>query len=489
MVPGELTTATPTITGTAVFGGTLTAHAGTWGPAGIALAYQWAVGGVDVSATGMTYSPVLADLGKTVTVTVTGTLDGAAYTPASKTSVPTAAVASATFATVTPTIAGTEQVGATLTATALAWTPVATTTTYQWFADAVAITGATGSTYTLVAADLGANISVAVTGTRAGYTTATATSAPTSAVANGQVTATRLSGADRYATSVAISEEFTSATTVYIATGEGYADALSAGPAAAHFNAPLLLTTPGSLPAVVVTELNRLQPSEIVIVGGTGVVSAAVATALENLSFNPDVRRVSGSDRYATSRALATDTWNADDLGTAYLTTGVGFPDALSASPAAAHFDGPVILIPGMASTIDSATQTLLNTLGVDTVKIAGGTGVVSSAIEAQARVLFGSSNVTRNGGSNRYLTSVAINADEFSSAATVYLATGLGYADALAGAALAGVNGAPLFITETTCIPAATLSAILALGATNVVLLGGTGVLTAEVANLTSCG
>ncbi|HEY9498029.1 MAG TPA: cell wall-binding repeat-containing protein, partial [Terrimesophilobacter sp.] len=165
------------------------------------------------------------------------------------------------------------------------------------------------------------------------------------------------------------------------------------------------------------------------------------------------------------------------------------FPDALSAGPAAAHFDGPVVLIPGMASSIDTATRALLSTLGVDKVKIAGGTGVISPAIEAQARVIFGTSNVTRNGAGNRYSTSVAINADEFGSAETVYLATGSGYADALAGSALAGANGAPLFVTQTACIPAAVMDAIEALGSTNVVLLGGTGVLTAGVEHLTTCG
>src|SRR5690606_15680631 len=109
--------------------------------------------------------------------------------------------------------------------------------------------------------------------------------------------------------------------------------------------------------------------------------------------------------------------------------------DALTASPVAAHFDGPVVLVPGSSSSVDATTLALLDHLGVTTVKIAGGTGVVSAAIEAQAKELFGATHVTRNGGTDRYATAVEINADEFTSASTVYLATGTGFADALAGA------------------------------------------------------
>jgi hypothetical protein len=188
VIAGTLTAETPTITGTPVIGGTLTAHAGVWGPEGVVLAYQWAVGGVDVSATSTTYTPVSGDVGKTVTVTVTGTLSGAAYTPRSLESDPTGPVAERAFVTVDPTIAGTAQVGATLTATAPAWTPAATTTVYQWLADGVAITDANGLSYTVTVADLGKKLTFEVSGTADGYAEAVATSAETAAVVDGVLT-------------------------------------------------------------------------------------------------------------------------------------------------------------------------------------------------------------------------------------------------------------------------------------------------------------
>ena len=56
------------------------------------------------------------------------------------------------------------------------------TLTYQWYRAGVAISGATSSTYKLVAADKGSGIKVKVTGTKSGYTTVSKTSAQSSAI-------------------------------------------------------------------------------------------------------------------------------------------------------------------------------------------------------------------------------------------------------------------------------------------------------------------
>jgi putative cell wall-binding protein len=146
-------------------------------------------------------------------------------------------------------------------------------------------------------------------------------------------------------------------------------------------------------------------------------------------------------------------------------------------------------MVPGNGSSVDGATLALLDSLGVQTVKLAGGTGVVSAAIESQLKSIFGNANVDRNSGANRYLTAVAINADEFTIAPVVYLATGEDFADALAGAALAGRDGAPLYAVPGTCVPQGVIDALVDLATTSVVLLGGPGVLGTNVANLTPCG
>ncbi|NQX05345.1 hypothetical protein HQQ82_12415 [Rathayibacter sp. VKM Ac-2856] len=174
---------TPTISGSTTVGSTLTANPGTW-DSGVTLTYQWKKnGGTYISgATAKTYVLKPSDAGATLTVSVTGTKPG--YSPATKTSATTAAVTNGAVITgATPTITGTATVGQKLTAVPGTWTPSPVTLAYQWKRNGTAISGATASTYTLVAADAGAAITVAVTGTKSGYTAVTKTSAAVTAKA------------------------------------------------------------------------------------------------------------------------------------------------------------------------------------------------------------------------------------------------------------------------------------------------------------------
>jgi len=176
----------PTISGKVRVGTPLTAAPGTWAPTAT-LTYQWRVGGTAVKgATKTTYVPSVSDLGKKITVQVTGTKTG--WTSVTRTSTATTAVASGAFTGApVPTISGTARAGATLRATPGTWTPGATLT-YQWKADGAVIKGATAAKLVPTAAQVGKKVTVQVTGKRAGWTTTTKTSAATRAVAAGVFT-------------------------------------------------------------------------------------------------------------------------------------------------------------------------------------------------------------------------------------------------------------------------------------------------------------
>ena len=298
---------------------------------------------------------------------------------------------------------------------------------------------------------------------------------------------TRLAGGDRYSTSVAISSSFSAGVpVVYVATGENYPDALSAASAAAIQGGPLLLTDPGYLPGVIRSEINRLRPTQIVVVGGTGAVSDTVYNELAALA--PTIRRDSGPDRFSTSRLIAERAFTGRTVSTAFIATGHDFPDALSAGAAAATLGAPVILVDGTSGALDGGAQYLMQRLGVTKVFIAGGNGVVSSGIEANLMQVFGNANVVRLSGSDRYSTSRAINAGTFTTSQKIYLAVGTNFPDSLSGAALAGVAHAPLYIVPSTCVPGDVLYDINRYSASSVVLLGGAGVLSARVAALNPC-
>ena len=81
-----------------------------------------------------------------------------------------------------PTIAGTAQVGQSLTASPGEWTPSGVALAYEWLANGTPIAGATLAAYTPTTADIGKTIQVRVTGTKSGYASGDAVSAPTAAV-------------------------------------------------------------------------------------------------------------------------------------------------------------------------------------------------------------------------------------------------------------------------------------------------------------------
>ena len=218
------TTATgaPTITGTVRVGETLTVNttdiSDSDGLNNVTFTYQWLADDTDITdATGSTYALVAADEGKTVKVRITFTDD--AGNDESLTSAPTAAVtASNTPATGEPTITGTAQVGETLTAntTGIADSDglINATFTYQWLADDTDITDATGSTYTLAAADEGKTVKVRVSftddrghqETLTSTATAAVTAAPSPLTVSVESAPTSHNGSEAFRIRVAFSE-------------------------------------------------------------------------------------------------------------------------------------------------------------------------------------------------------------------------------------------------------------------------------------------
>ncbi len=185
-------TGLPIISGTAQVGETLTVDTSTITDADgldeAVFSYQWRADGADISgATGSSYTPVEADEGKAVSVTVSFTDD--AGNAESVTSAATDAVAPKpnTPATGQPVISGTAQVGETLAAdtSGIADDDGLTNAvfSYQWHGDGSDIAGATNAAYTLTDADEGKAISVTVSFADDAGNAETLTSAATAAVA------------------------------------------------------------------------------------------------------------------------------------------------------------------------------------------------------------------------------------------------------------------------------------------------------------------
>lgn len=190
--PASLTsTPTPTLSGTAQVGRTLTADPGDWGPGTVHLTYRWYRSGAVISgADDPDYDVVAADLGETIKVRVSGSKSG--YQTIRKHSAETTPVIAGVLTTSAPSITGTAQVGRRLYAHAGEWGPDPIHLTYRWYRTATQIPGATGSSYLVRTGDLDKRIRVVVRGTKPGFTTAARSSALTDPVQPGVFTSTPL---------------------------------------------------------------------------------------------------------------------------------------------------------------------------------------------------------------------------------------------------------------------------------------------------------
>ena len=234
---------------------------------------------------------------------------------------------------------------------------------------------------------------------------------------------------------------------VVLATSESYWDALSANSLAGSLNAPVLLTKHGKLPEQTIAELKRLKTSKVVVCGGENAISNEVVAQLKAL--NIEVERVAGQMASDTANDIAKKLAKSD---TAVVTTSWGYEDALSAASFAYAKKAPIFLADYNTATLDASNIQTMKDKGVKKVYIVGGTAVVSPEVEAQLSAA--GIAVERVAGNTAYDTSAKLATKLISlgmSANNMAIATGWGYTDALAGAALCGKQNSVMVLADNT--------------------------------------
>ena len=275
----------------------------------------------------------------------------------------------------------------------------------------------------------------------------------------------RTAGANRYETAALASVAyFSSADNVVLCNGRNFPDALSAAPLAKALNAPLLLTEADVLPPATATEIARLAPSKIWVIGGTSVVSTAVYNQLDATYA---MERISGANRYETSAAVArrhNDILGGEQVARAFFAYGENYPDALAVGPVAGAANGPVLLV--LKDTVPAAVADAIDDLDITIGYVIGGTSVVSETANTALRSL-----ITANGavgtiterwsGANRYETATAVAQKgldyRWVDLDSVGFATGENFPDALGAGAALGYYGSPLLLTGATALAPAT--------------------------------
>jgi subtilisin family serine protease/putative cell wall-binding protein len=290
----------------------------------------------------------------------------------------------------------------------------------------------------------------------------------------------RLWGSTRVETAVAVSQaSFSPGVPVaYVATASTFPDALAGGAAAAMNRGPVLLTTGTSLPDAVTAELVRLRPGRIVVLGGAGAVPDAVVRALRSYTTG-NVTRLWGSTRIETAAAVSRASFSPG-VPVAYVATASNFPDALAGAAVAGMQGGPVLLT--SSTSLPDVVATELGRLRPGRIVVLGGTGVVSSAVLRALRS-YTTGSVTRLSGADRFETAAAVSRASFSPGVPVaYVATASNFPDALAGAAVAGMQGGPVLLTSSTSLPDVVATELGRLQPGRIVALGGTGAVSGAV-------
>ena len=229
---------------------------------------------------------------------------------------------------------------------------------------------------------------------------------------------------------------------VFIATGTNFPDALAGAPAAHELGAPILLVKGGQIPAVTSSELVRLSPTTLYILGGTTVIPESTVNSLKATAGATTAIRLAGLDRYGTAANIAAQIFPTTEP-IVFVATGQNFPDALAGAAAAGDQGAPVLLVRGNAIPGETATQ--LDRLNPTTIYVLGGDQVILPSVATGLQAY--APTVTRLAGADRYATAVKISQTFFTPAeyADLFVATGRNFPDALA----AGAFGNPLLLSN----------------------------------------
>ena len=271
----------------------------------------------------------------------------------------------------------------------------------------------------------------------------------------------RLSGNDRYDTMGEIVEEAyphaSNDSTVIVASGDNFPDALASSGLSGLANAPVILTNSYRLSARADGQISRLNPTKVIVIGGESAVSDSVVNQIEKrvardakiVRISGDTRRDTANEIFAQAKKQVNANW-ADD--TAIIATGENFTDALSISAYAQKNKYPVFL--SGKSGLDASTVKDIKGYGFTNIVIAGGSAAVPNSVIAQLKSAgVSESNIVRLGGATRYQTSLEIAKYASSHGSlqpnTPVFATGENFPDALAGGVLAGVKNSPLLLVS----------------------------------------
>lgn len=307
---------------------------------------------------------------------------------------------------------------------------------------------------------------------------------PTPAPVTPKPSVTRLSGASRIDTAIAIAKATYTGqvSNVILATAGNFPDALAGSVLAYKLNAPILLVGDSSDDQDKVIDYlknNLAMSGTVYVLGGSSAVSDAIISQITADGF-VTVTRLGGTDRYETASRIA-DAVNITTGTPIVLAYGENYPDALSISSVAASKQYPIFLVNGDSLTSEVAHQ--ITSINPTKVYIIGLQGSVSQSVQDQVTKLtsLDPSNIVRLGGADRLATSLAVAQYFNQSGKDICIATGNNFPDALAGCVYAASENSPIILTGST-LSEDEIAYLKTIKMTGVTIFGGESVVSKDI-------
>ena len=288
---------------------------------------------------------------------------------------------------------------------------------------------------------------------------------------------TELTGSDRYETAVKISKEGwkNGSDKVVIINGDVSIDGIISTPLATTYNAPILLVEKNNVPNSVKSELKRLNPRDVIIIGDDNAISKTTANQIKS-TVNASQTRLKGSNRYETSLLIAKEIDKNHDVEKVYITNANGGEvDALTIAAKAGQDKQPIILTD--KNSITDNTYKWLKSEDLQNAYFIGGPQMISTNVINKVNDIT-KDNVTNNRvyGADRHETNANVikkfyTDDELEA---VLVAKSDVLVDALAAGPLAANLKSPILITPKTYVSAYHKDNLEAKSANKVYKIGG---------------
>ncbi|AWI03092.1 cell wall-binding repeat-containing protein [Clostridium drakei] len=263
--------------------------------------------------------------------------------------------------------------------------------------------------------------------------------------AEGQVTT--VGGTSIYETAAKVATtNWTSSKNVVLVCGEGYADAVSGSVLAKQLDAPILLTTTGTLNSYAKSALDTLKPQNVYVIGGPASVSESVRNELRNSKYS--LVELGGKNRYETNVAVANQLVKLGvSPSNVMVVGGEGFSDVLSVTPIAAA-KGQILLL---GINDNNALKPALDFVKTNNSNVTV-VGTQNTITDSTYKTLGATKRI--NGGADRFETNLNVlneyKDDLKNSKLYIANASGDRYADALIASSLAGKWSSPLVLVDT---------------------------------------